>query len=35
MTYNLTSDPNLWVISGLVFLLGLLVGMWMTAESVG
>jgi type VI protein secretion system component VasK len=31
MTYNLTSDPNLWVISGLVFLLGLLVGMWMTA----
>ena len=26
-----TSDPNLWVISGLIFLLGLLVGMWMTA----
>ena len=28
---NITSDPNVWVISGLVFLLGLLVGMWMTA----
>ena len=26
-----TSDPNTWVIAGLVFLLGLLVGMWMTA----
>jgi hypothetical protein len=28
---NITSDPNVWVICGLVFLLGLLVGMWMTA----
>ena len=26
-----TSDPNVWVIAALVFLLGLLVGMWMTA----
>jgi Ca2+/H+ antiporter len=26
-----TSDPNTWVIGALVFLLGLLVGMWMTA----
>jgi hypothetical protein len=25
------SDPNFWVISALFFLLGLLVGMWMTA----
>ena len=25
------NDPNLWVISGLVFLLGLLVGMWLTS----
>lgn len=29
MTFS--SDPNTWVIAGLVFLLGLLVGMWMTA----
>ena len=28
---NFTSDPNTWVIGALVFLLGLLVGMWMTA----
>jgi hypothetical protein len=28
---NITSDPNLWVICTLFFLLGLLVGMWMTA----
>ena len=28
---TVTSDPNFWVIAGLVFLLGLLVGMWMTA----
>ena len=28
---NITSDPNVWVICGLVFLLGLLVGMWLTA----
>jgi hypothetical protein len=28
---TISSDPNLWVIAGLVFLLGLLVGMWMTA----
>jgi C4-dicarboxylate-specific signal transduction histidine kinase len=30
MTYNLT-DPNLWVIAGLTFLLGLLIGMFLTA----
>ena len=29
MTFS--SDPNTWVIAVLVFLLGLLVGMWMTA----
>jgi hypothetical protein len=28
---NVTSDPNAWVIIGLAFLLGVLVGMWMTA----
>jgi type VI protein secretion system component VasK len=28
---NITTDPNVWVIVLLVFLLGLLVGMWMTA----
>ena len=28
---NITSDPNLWVISALVFLLGLLVGVFLTA----
>ena len=28
---TITSDPNLWVICGLVFLLGLLVGMFLTA----
>ena len=28
---TIMSDPNLWVICGLVFLLGLLVGMFMTA----
>jgi len=27
---NVTTDPNAWVIIVLVFLLGLLVGMWMT-----
>ena len=27
----ITSDPNFWVIAALVFLLGLLVGMWMTS----
>jgi hypothetical protein len=26
-----TSDPNTWVVAALIFLLGLLVGMWMTA----
>ncbi|HEX6073323.1 MAG TPA: hypothetical protein VFY95_10000, partial [Sphingomicrobium sp.] len=26
-----TSDPNMWVISGLFFLLGLLIGMFLTA----
>ena len=31
MTYNLFNDPNLWVITGLVFVLGLLVGMFLTA----
>jgi hypothetical protein len=28
---NITSDPNLWVICGLVFVLGLLIGMFLTA----
>ena len=28
---NITTDPNLWVICGLVFVLGLLVGMFLTA----
>ena len=28
---NITSDPNLWVICGLVFLLGLLIGVFLTA----
>ena len=28
---NITSDPNLWAICGLVFLLGLLVGAFLTA----
>ena len=28
---NITSDPNLWVICGLVVVLGLLVGMFLTA----
>ena len=28
---NITTDPNLWVICGLVFLLGLLVGAFLTA----
>ena len=31
MTYNLMNDPNVWVIAGLVFVLGLLVGMFLTA----
>ena len=31
MTYNLINDPNLWVIAGLVFVLGLLIGMFLTA----
>jgi hypothetical protein len=31
MPYNLINDPNVWVISGLVFLLGLLIGMFLTA----
>ena len=31
MTYNLINDPNVWAISGLVFLLGLLIGMFLTA----
>ncbi len=28
---NITSDPNLWVICALVFVLGLLVGIFLTA----
>jgi hypothetical protein len=28
---NITSDPNLWAICALVFLLGLLIGMFLTA----
>jgi hypothetical protein len=28
---SISSDPNAWVIAALVFLLGLLVGMWLTA----
>ena len=28
---NITSDPNLWVICGLVFILGLLIGAFLTA----
>ncbi|HZC38466.1 MAG TPA: LapA family protein [Sphingomicrobium sp.] len=28
---SITSDPNLWVICGLVFLLGLLIGVFLTA----
>ena len=31
MTYNLMNDPNVWVIAGLVFILGLLIGMFRTA----
>ena len=31
MTYNIMNDPNLWVIAGLVFVLGLLIGMFLTA----
>ena len=32
MTYNLINDPNVWAISGLVFLLGVLIGMFLTAS---
>ena len=28
---SITSDPNLWVICALVFLLGLLIGVFLTA----
>ncbi|MFL6783884.1 MAG: hypothetical protein ACJ8FE_08620 [Sphingomicrobium sp.] len=31
MPYNLMNDPNVWVIAGLVFVLGLLIGMFLTA----
>jgi uncharacterized membrane-anchored protein YhcB (DUF1043 family) len=31
MTYNFINDPNLWVIAGLVFILGLLIGMFLTS----
>jgi hypothetical protein len=28
---SITTDPNLWVIGGLIFLLGLLIGVFLTA----
>ena len=28
---NISNDPNVWIIYGLIFLLGLLVGLFMTA----
>jgi hypothetical protein len=28
---NITTDPNLWAICILVFLLGLLIGLWLTS----
>ncbi len=28
---SITTDPNLWIIAGLVFLLGLLIGVFLTA----
>ena len=28
---NFTTDPNMWVIAGLIFLLGLLIGAFLTA----
>ena len=28
---NITTDPNLWAICGLVFLLGILIGIFLTA----
>ncbi|MGZ2411533.1 uncharacterized membrane-anchored protein YhcB (DUF1043 family) [Sphingomonas sp. F9_3S_D5_B_2] len=28
---TITSDPNVWIIAGLVFLLGLLIGVFLTA----
>ena len=28
---NITTDPNLWAICGLVFVLGLLIGIFLTA----
>ena len=28
---SITSDPNLWIIAGLVFVLGLLIGMFLTS----
>src|SRR5215813_2276752 len=31
MPYNLMNDPNVWVISGLVLLLGVFIGMFLTA----
>jgi uncharacterized membrane-anchored protein YhcB (DUF1043 family) len=31
MSYNLTNDPNVWAIAGLVLVLGLLIGMFLTA----
>jgi hypothetical protein len=31
VTYNLLNDPNVWVIAGLVFVLGVLIGMFLTA----
>ena len=31
MMTNFTNDPNLWIIGGLLFVLGLLIGMFLTA----
>jgi hypothetical protein len=31
MTFNLPTDPNMWVIAGLLFVLGVLIGMLLTA----
>ena len=31
MTYNLMNDPNVWVVAGLTLVLGLLIGMFLTA----
>lgn len=31
MTYNLVNDPNVWAVAGLTLLLGILIGMFLTA----